>query len=292
VLALPAKRDGVPTPPQTNVTATDVLNAALNLEQLKSAFYQGGLANFTTANFTTAGYPLGVRGFYQQVLQHSQTYVSNITSLLGNQTTQMCTYNFPVQNVTEFVALSDTLEAISTSAYIGSEAYIEDKTLRVLAASLLATTSAQSSWVNSAVRGGNPWSTAYETRLDAIQTFTLLSTYITQCNNTNNTVVANPQLTTNPADAQPGLNVTISYPGQPANGSGLFAAFLNGIPITFLPLDNNFTVTVPSNLRGFTYLVVANASDTLLVNDSLTVAGPAFFNFPFNANNTLITLNL
>jgi hypothetical protein len=131
-----------------------------------------------------------------------------------------------------------------------------------------------------------------QTRLDAIQTFTLLSTYITQCNNTNNTVVANPQLTTNPADAQPGLNVTISYPGQPANGSGLFAAFLNGIPITFLPLDNNFTVTVPSNLRGFTYLVVANASDTLLVNDSLTVAGPAFFNFPFNANNTLITLNL
>ena len=140
-----------------------------------------------------------------------------------------------------------------------------------------------------------------QTPLDLNQTFTLISTYITQCNGTNNTnstnstvvsLQANPQLTTNPADAQPGLNVTLSYPGQPSNGSGLFAAFLNGFPITFLPLDNNFTVTVPSSLRGFAYLVVANATDTLTANDTSTVAGPAFFNFPFNANNTLITLTL
>ena len=134
-----------------------------------------------------------------------------------------------------------------------------------------------------------------QTPLDLNQTFTLLSTFITQCptNNTNNTVSplqANPQLTTDPPNAQPGQNVTLTFTGQPSNSSGLFAAFLNGSPTTFLTLDNNFTVTIPPNLRGFAYLVVANSSDS--ANDSTTVAGPAFFSFPFNANNTLITLNL
>jgi hypothetical protein len=130
-----------------------------------------------------------------------------------------------------------------------------------------------------------------QTPLDLNQTFTLISPYIAQCPS-NNTVLplqANPQLTANPPNAQPGQNVTLSYSGQPSNSSGLFAVFLNGFPFTFAPIDNNFTVTIPSNLRGFSYLVVANSSET--ADDSVTVAGPAFFNFPFNANNTLITLN-
>ncbi|KAH8979028.1 ferritin-like domain-containing protein [Lactarius akahatsu] len=294
-LALPSKRQTLPTPTQANVTDTDLLNFALTLELLKSAFYQGGLANFTTKNFLDAGYAPGVRGFYEQMSQYSQTYVANITSQLGNQSVQACTYDFPTQNitqnVTEFVATSDTLEAISTSAYIGSSAYTQDKGLRVTFASILATTAHQSTWVNNAVRGGNPWSTAYETPLDLNQTFTLISTYIAQCPS-NNTVLpfqANPQLTTNPPNAQPGQNVTLSYSGQPSNSSGLFAAFLNGFPFTFAPLDNNFTVTIPPTLRGFAYVVVTNSSGA--ANDSVTVAGPAFFSFPFNANNTLITLN-
>ncbi|KAH8982914.1 ferritin-like domain-containing protein [Lactarius hatsudake] len=294
-LAVPSKRQTLPIPTQANVTDADLLNFALTLELLKSAFYQGGLANFTTKNFLDAGYAPGVRGFYEQVSQHSQTYVANITSQLGNQSVQACTYDFPTQNitqnVTEFVATSDTLEAISTSAYIGSSAYTQDAGLRVTFASILATTAHQSTWVNNAVRGGNPWSTAYETPLDLNQTFTLISTYIAQCPS-NNTVLpfqANPQLTTNPPNAQPGQNVTLSYSGQPSNSSGLFAAFLNGFPFTFAPLDNNFTVTIPPTLRGFAYVVVTNSS--VAANDSVTVAGPAFFSFPFNANNTLITLN-
>ncbi|KAI9433349.1 ferritin-like domain-containing protein [Lactarius indigo] len=293
-LAFPSKRQTAPIPNQTNVTDTDILNFALTLELLKSAFYQGGLANFTTKNFLDAGYAPGVRAFYEQVSQHSQTYVSNITSQLGNSSVQACTYDFPTQNVTqnvtEFVATSDTLEAISTSAYIGVS-YIASQGLRVTFGSILATTAHQSTWVNNAVRGGNPWSTAYETPLDLNQSFTLISTYIAQCPS-NNTVLpfqANPQLTTNPPNAQPGQNVTLSYSGQPSNSSGLFAAFLNGFPFTFAPLDNNFTVTIPPTLRGFAYVVVTNSS--VAANDSVTVAGPAFFSFPFNANNTLITLN-
>ncbi|KAF8263838.1 ferritin-like domain-containing protein [Lactarius quietus] len=270
-LALPTKRDTFPFPAQANVTDTDSLNFALTLELLKSAFYQGGLANFTTQNFVSAGYAPGVRAWYQQISQHEQTYVSNISTLLGNQSVQACTYNLWVASIGsyEFVALSDMLEAIATSAYIGSGAHIQNKAVRVLSASILATTAQQSSWINNAVRGGNPWSNAYATPLDLNQTFTLISPYIAQC------------------PTRPECDPLLFR--APSNSSGLFAVFLNGFPFTFAPLDNNFTVTIPPNLRGFSYVVVANSSET--ADDSVTIAGPAFFNFSFNANNTLITLN-
>lgn len=70
-----------------------MLNFALTLEQLKSAFYQGGLANFTVQNFVGAGYDLSVRAWYQQISQQQQTYVTNISTLIGNQSVQACTYN-------------------------------------------------------------------------------------------------------------------------------------------------------------------------------------------------------
>jgi len=78
---------------QQSCADTDVLNFGLIVEQLKSAFYQGGLANFSAANFLQAGYPIAVRPFYQQVLNHSQTFVANITGLLGNQSAPACTFN-------------------------------------------------------------------------------------------------------------------------------------------------------------------------------------------------------
>src|SRR6266404_8377513 len=103
--------------------------------------------------------------------------------------------------------------------------------------------------------------------LDLNQTFTLLSPFITQCptnittfnsttNSTTNSTLpfqANPQLTVSPLNAQPGGNVTLSVAGQQSNttnSTGLFAAFLNGVPATFVPLDSNFTVTIPPSLRG------------------------------------------
>ena len=46
--------------------------------------------------------------------------------------------------------------------YLAHGTYGTSQTLRVFSASVLATTARQSTWVNNGVRGGNPWSTAYE----------------------------------------------------------------------------------------------------------------------------------
>ncbi|KAI0289778.1 ferritin-like domain-containing protein [Multifurca ochricompacta] len=285
--AVPTKRDSElwdhqPTGPHANITDVDILNFALTLELLRSAFYTNILGSISPLNFTDRGFNTSVRGFYDQIAQHELTYVTNLTTILGNQSVQACSYNFGTPNATQFVATSDMLEAIATSAYIGSSVYIKNKTLRAH----------QSTWVNNGVRGGNPWSTAYETPLDLNQVFTLISPLISNCpkNNTAIPVKANPQLIANPANALPGQNVTLSYSGQPSDGTGLFVAFLNGIPPTFIPLDRNFTVIIPITLRGFAYVVITNNST--VADDSTTVAGPAFFEFPFNSNNTIISLGL
>ncbi|KAI0051495.1 hypothetical protein FA95DRAFT_1554589 [Auriscalpium vulgare] len=294
--SIPAKRqNNNGTAAHPNVTDPDVLNFALTLEHLENAFYTGGLQNFSQAAFLKAGYAASVRGYYQQIASHEQTHVANLTSLLGTQAVQPCTYNFGNGNVSTFVATSDMLEVVGASAYSGSARYLQNKDLLTAAAAILATEARQSSWINSAVRGGNPWSTAYETPLDLNQVFTLASSVIVSCpsNNTAIPVTPNPPLTATPATANPGQNITLTFnttSGPVTNATGLYAAFLSGVTPTFLPLSGNgtFSVTIPSFLRGFVFLAITNSSSA--ADDSVTVAGPAFFNFAFNSNNTITPL--
>ncbi|KAI0059286.1 hypothetical protein BV25DRAFT_1136796 [Artomyces pyxidatus] len=287
---VPVKRQSGPVD-HANITDTDVLNFALTLEHLENAFYTTGLRNLTVKDFAAAGFPPAVREFYEQVSQHEATHVANLSTILGNVSVQPCTYNFGKNNVSTFIAISDMLETVGTSAYSGSAHYLQNKDLLTTAGAILAVEARQSTWINNAVRGGNPWSTAYDTPLDLNQVFTLASSVIVSCpaNNTAIPVTPNPPLTASPALAQPGQNVTVSYPGA-GNGTGLFAAFLSGVTPTFIPLSGNgsFTVTIPSQLRGFVYLAVTNSSSAS--DDTVTVAGPTFFNFPFNGNNTLTPL--
>lgn len=78
-----------------------------------------------------------------------------------------------------FADVSAMLETVGASAYTGAAQLIQDRVSSIsmidtvsdcsqdyltAAASILATESRQASWVNSAVRGQNPWSTAFEVR--------------------------------------------------------------------------------------------------------------------------------
>ncbi|KAA1479100.1 hypothetical protein DENSPDRAFT_846068 [Dentipellis sp. KUC8613] len=277
-----------------NVTDTDILNFALTLEHLENAFYTGGLQNFSQDAFDAAGLPPAARGFYEQLSQHEQTHVDNLTTILGDKAVKPCIYNFPVNgNVSNFVAISDLLEVVGASAYSGSAKFLHNKDFLTTAATILATEARQSAWINNAVRGGNPWSTAYETALDLNQVFTLASGNIVSCPSTNLPlpVQANPALTASPADAAPGSNLTLSFtPSPSANGTQLFAAFLSGNTPAFVPLTGSapFTITIPPTLEGFVFLAITNSTEK--TDDSVTVAGPTFLNFPFNSNNTLIQL--
>ncbi|TFY74599.1 hypothetical protein EWM64_g9413 [Hericium alpestre] len=295
VSAIPYRRWGADAyVDHPNITDTDILNFALTLENLENAFYWSGLQNFTQADFDAAGLAAPARGFYEQVALHEKFHIDNLTTILGDKAVQPCTYNFPVNgNISNFISLSDMFEVIGTSAYNGAAKFIKDPNVLQTAASILATEARQSAWINNAVRGGNPWSTAYETALDLDQAFSLAAGLIVECpsNNTAIPVQAFPPVTASPADAAPGSNLTLEFTlPSGANNTQLFATFLTGISPISVPLydESPFTVTIPPTLEGFVFLVVTNS--TQKTDDTVTVAGPLFLNFPFNSNNSLVTL--
>ncbi|KAG5649967.1 hypothetical protein H0H81_001286 [Sphagnurus paluster] len=86
VFAHPVKRD-------STIDDTTVLNFALTLEHLENAFYSQALAKFDDNAFAQAGFQSWVRGRFAQVGAHEAAHVSFLSSALGSQATQPCTYN-------------------------------------------------------------------------------------------------------------------------------------------------------------------------------------------------------
>lgn len=311
-VSLPSKRSSLTSPnvPLLNddhliVSDVDIVNFALTLEHLENTFYTAGLQNFSAQAFADAGFAAPVRGFYEQLSLHEKTHVDNLTSIIGaDKAVKACTYNFGENlNVKTFIDLSDMFEVIGASAYNGAARFLKNKYILTIAGSILATEARQSTWINNAVRKANPWSTSYETPLDLNQVFTLASSIIVSCpsNNPPIPVSAFPALSVSPATAEPGQSISINFTlpwasksgGSSLSGKGLFATFLSGITPTSIALEGQtapFKVTIPPNLRGFVFLVITNS--TSVTDDSATVAGPAFFNFAFDSNNTIIQLSV
>src|ERR1700761_1764440 len=64
------------------VTDAGILNYALTLEHLEDKFYREGLANFTEADFTKAGYSSKFYAILQEVSSDETTHVTFLTSAL------------------------------------------------------------------------------------------------------------------------------------------------------------------------------------------------------------------
>lgn len=72
---------------------TTVLNFALTLEHIENAFYHQALAKFDQQAFLDAGLPEFARGRFEQVAAHEATHVQFLSTALGDNATQPCTYN-------------------------------------------------------------------------------------------------------------------------------------------------------------------------------------------------------
>lgn len=106
---------------------TTILQYALTLEHLENAFYSGALAKFDQAAFTEAGLPNWVRGRFAQVASHEASHVALLQKALGDSATKPCKYEFPYTDPKSFVALSQLIEGVGTSAYIGAAKLISNK---------------------------------------------------------------------------------------------------------------------------------------------------------------------
>ena len=75
---------------------TTILNYALTLEHLENAFYSGGLGQFNDQAFKDAGLASWVRPRFLEIAAHEATHVTALSSALGANATQPCTYSLYV----------------------------------------------------------------------------------------------------------------------------------------------------------------------------------------------------
>lgn len=74
-------------------SVTQILQFALTLEHLESAFYQEGLNRFNNQAFVNAGMPTWERGRIAQIAQHEAQHVKFLTSALGGDAPAACEYS-------------------------------------------------------------------------------------------------------------------------------------------------------------------------------------------------------
>ncbi|KAF9461156.1 ferritin-like domain-containing protein [Collybia nuda] len=227
-------------------TETLLLNYALALEHLENAFYIGALRRFNQGAFAAAGYNPFARGRFVQIQEHEQAHVELLSQALGANATKPCNYTFPYNNVQSFAALSQLLEGVGTSAYIGALKNITAPDFVSVAASILSTEARHAAWVAAVPNKFAPWSGPFDTALTPNQTFTLAKSFIVDCPAENPPLNLNAFPTLNVSRGFPGTNVTFTFDSSLANsaasnsgggnGTQLYAVFFTGLVKEFVPL--------------------------------------------------------
>ncbi|KAF4593565.1 hypothetical protein EYR40_008352 [Pleurotus pulmonarius] len=269
---------------RAEVNETDILNFALTLEHLENAFYTGGLAKYNESAFSAAGLVHTARDYLVQVGEHEKQHVQFLTTALGSKATQPCNYSFPYTDAKSFAALSQMLEGVGVSAYTGAASQLTTKEYITAAASILATEARHSALVSQAINNFTPWSGAFDVPLGINQVYSLAAAFITSCPSSNPPlpVKAFPSLNVTTSNPKPGSNITLQFNStSTTNGSSeLYMVFYTGLNKEFAKISNK-TVTIPADLRGTVYgLVAKNATN---VTDSNIIAGPAILLFNFDA---------
>ncbi|EPQ53145.1 hypothetical protein GLOTRDRAFT_46095, partial [Gloeophyllum trabeum ATCC 11539] len=238
-----------------------VLQFALTLEHLESAFYHGALEKFDANAFASAGFPTWVRERYEQIAGHEASHVAFLTKAIGDNATKPCTYSFPYTDPKSFAALSLSIEGVGTAAYTGAAHLLSNPDDLNAAGSILATEARQTSWIHAAVNKGEPWSGAYQTPLTPSGAYSLASPFIKSCPE------SNPPL---PVKAFPGLTIS---PSMPKAGStikvavdkfdtvGMFMAYYSGLSVLSSEIQNGETV-IPEGLQGVVFAGVVSEKST------------------------------
>ncbi|GAA5905292.1 ferritin-like domain-containing protein [Sporobolomyces salmoneus] len=261
----------------TGADDATILQFALILEHLEDTFYSEALEKFDNATFTEAGYP-GVYAVLQQVAKDEHAHVEFLTAGLKaagvENPPQACTYNFPYTDVQSFLGLSQVVEGLGVSAYLGAAGDIDNADYVTAAGSILTVEARHNAFIR--LLNNYDIATPFDTPLSASAVVGAASALFKECpEGSAPSIQAPPALTLNTTSYELGSQITVA----PANASAvntnqqLYCGFASGLASAFSEWSNN-QCTIPSqNLTGAaqTYLLLTTGPS---LDDKSVVAGP------------------
>lgn len=141
----------------------DILNFALTLEKLETTFYEGGLATSggvfdeddiensdVARQFADPSIRHGTFQRFEEIRDNERAHVEFLTDVIeeaGGDPVSGLTFEFPYENVEEFVALARTLENTGTAAYTGAAPMLENTEYVGSAAQILAVEARHASYL-------------------------------------------------------------------------------------------------------------------------------------------------
>ncbi|BGP13400.1 hypothetical protein JCM10213_008559 [Rhodosporidiobolus nylandii] len=271
----------------TGADDVTVLNFALTLEHLEAKFYADAISRFNASAFESAGFP-GVYDVVKQVGADEAAHVDFLTSALsaaGATPVQACNYTFPgAEDVKGFLALSQVIEGVGVSAYLGAAGSINNTDYLTAAASVL-TVEARHAAAIQFIHGYQPASQPTDTPLSASNIVTIVSPFFTSCpSGSAPTIPGNPAL--NVTSSAPKVGSTLEL--VPTNSSvtngveNVYCGFASGLSAAFSDYkDGSCDIPTQNITAGQTYVLLTTGPS--LAGDSI-LAGPAIL--------TLDTANL
>ncbi|EGG07101.1 uncharacterized protein MELLADRAFT_55990 [Melampsora larici-populina 98AG31] len=254
------------------LTDADILNFALTLEHLEATFYSEGLQKYDQNTFTNAGFSTATRAAIQKISDDEASHVSFLTSALqaaGATPVQACKYTFPYTDVKSFLAVSQILEGVGVSAYLGAAASIQNPGYLTAAASILTVEARHNAYVRF-VNGDSPFPAAFDTPVGPRGVVTLATPFFSSCPNGSAPGLQGFPAVNITGKITPGSTLSISA----ANATGATTcAFLSGLNTTTSSYSNG-QCQVPSDGKvgnGQIYVFLTNGPN---VTDATTVAGP------------------
>lgn len=155
-----------------------VLNYALTLEHLESAFYRD---NAGTYDLGVDGFGNSINDFMAVIGEHEAAHVETLVSVitdLGGEPVEEATYDFGVTDAATFLATAAALENTGVSAYDGAGQYIEDAGLLTAAGTIVAVEARHASYLN-LITGELPFPAAFETPLSMDEVLEIAGPFIT-----------------------------------------------------------------------------------------------------------------
>ncbi|KAG0277666.1 hypothetical protein BGZ95_005556 [Linnemannia exigua] len=260
--------------PGSNAQTLTVLNYALTLEHLEAEFYKQGLAKFNETNFTDAGFDAKVRDRFVHIGEHESEHVATLTSVIESmkgKPVPICNYSFPMDNLTQFLAVAQALENTGVSAYLGAASGLSGDLLTAAAA--ITTVEARHAAYLNELWGQSGLPYAFDTALGPREIVTIASNFITSCPYK---IGVNPftQLTASlPATGSNSTKVMTSFEGNGNMTDSTFCQFLFGNNVTVSPRSE---CALPANANGYIFVLVTKDKTPIsLAQDSNVLAGPA-----------------